>query len=187
MRCLLLCGGNAAGKTTAVSRLEELVQSWPKKQRKRVKFIHADMHIMFRRAGGKGIDNIGKQFKALMKLWTNRKVDTIVIEGVWIYSTVLRCARQAKLLGHPRTLHVAVLAQSVPVGVYHLEMRTLKNGRTFRRDYWDHPDRCDQFSVRYRNAVRNYAHLIDETEEFWIGRDYAQVASVVRWLGRRMV
>ena len=124
-RVLLLGGGNAAGKTTALKAAQQ-------------RYAHRTdwLWLYPDHDGGDLKGKTGDQLKMMMKLWSRRDVIGIAMEGTRIHDTVLRCM---VLNQYPRHLHIGFINQTGEVLVQHLRERCARRGKKFREDYWGGP------------------------------------------------
>jgi len=172
MKCILLTGGNAAGKTAVFRAAKERHVHRPGWQ-----WIDGD------RVNGKSPD----QFKALNRVWVDPSVIGIAIEGVRIYNAVFRCAAFSRV---KRQLWVGLLLQEYEVGRHHIEQRCARSGKRYRAEFWDRggAEVGHLLKDRYLGGVAKFLREhgaragVAEIREFYIDRDYTVLAAVGQWL-----
>jgi len=172
LRIIHFLGGNAAGKSTLV---DDLQQRW--KHLENIAWLHGDGGLF----GGDTAD----QFKTLMRFWSDPLFETIVLEGTRVYSTVFRCAVNARMR---RYLYLGLMLQRYEDGLEHLKMRCARRGKTYRGDFWERGD--DEvghlFHDRYTKGVAKFRRVhpdvsILDAPTFWIDREYRAIADVHKW------
>lgn len=175
MKCVLLTGGNAAGKTTvfrAVQQRHVHFSGW--------RWIYGDHEI-----NGKAPE----QYMALNRVWSDQSVVGIAIEGVRIYNAVFRCAAFSRV---KRQLWVGLLLQEYDAGRYHIQQRCARAGKRYKSEFWDSgaAEVGHLFRDRYLGGVakflREHGARVDvrEVREFYVDRDYVMLATVGQWLDR---
>jgi len=175
----MLMGGNAAGKTTTLRRIQEAHPGagW--------EWWYPDNDQP------PGIKSkLAQQFKILLRGWSS-PYPGLALEGTRVYSQVFQCMVWSTT---PRELYLGLLLQTGPDLVAHLRARCEKKGKKFREDYWvegSGPQKADyEGRRRYWTATHNllaaYPQIQDRVhlETFWVGRDYEGLADVEAWAAK---
>lgn len=153
LRCILLMGGHAAGKTTLEHWGRDRVGTMP--------------GYVWHCEGGNGgraslsTMPVEEAYALGMQQWLDRSIHTLVVEGTRVYGTIFRCAHQAaNLRSYPnvpeRALWVLQLLQTPDVGRAHLQARCAANGKEYRADYWEKDEAEYQFAERHVAALRKF-------------------------------
>jgi hypothetical protein len=173
-RCVLLTGGNAAGKTTALKAAQVRHQGlvgW--------RWIFADHELQ---------GSVSKQFKDLNRVWADESVQGIAIEGVRIYNTVFRCLVASTVR---RALYLGVVLQDYETGRAHIAARCAKAGKEYRGAFWDQGDEAvgHLFHKRYVGGVDKFLRTVGPLRDYvrqvaWFRMDlnYSKLATVSDWL-----
>jgi hypothetical protein len=179
MRAICLTGGNASGKTTVLREAQDhlvtqglIKPAW---------VIYADLDGTYQVKGPE------KVFRTVMRQWVDPTIEILLIEGVRIYSAVLRCLTHQATFGVHRALKAALLLREDAVGAAHIRARCERRGKTYNAAFWDSGKVTDLFSLRYTRAFAAFktqhpAAPLKEVKEFWIGPHYAECADVAAWL-----
>ena len=137
---VVLCGGNAAGKTTLLQSVEADYG-----HRNDIRFVYADVEGDFK-------ERADKQYKAVVESWLGPE-RIIIADGTRIYSKVLIAYQNLVVT---RRLVFVILVQSPEVMKAHLIARCAKRNKKFRDEYWDR-DKCYyEGTLRYTNSVNKF-------------------------------
>lgn len=182
--CVLLTGGNAAGKTTLLQAAQARLVARGVIKPEWV--IFADLNKDFKAKGKKAAPD---QFHAVMRRWVDPTHRVILIEGVRIYSAVLRCLTYGPAVyGVHRGLRAGLLLRENAVGAAHIRARCEKRGKPYNAELWDAGKRVTNLlSGRYVNAfealkTEHPEAALLETQHFWIDKDYEELGQVDAWL-----
>jgi len=143
LRCVLLSGGNAAGKTTLFD--------WGK-----ARVNGARGYVWHSETGGPSLSrlSVAEAYDLALQQWTDPTIHTLVVEGTRVYSTIFKTARDHYDVG--RALWVLQLLQTPDVGRAHLRARCAAKGKKYRSDYWEKEELDYQFAERYEAALRKF-------------------------------
>jgi len=146
LRCILLMGGHAAGKSTLFRWGRERINGTP--------------GYTWHSEGGNG----GRPSLSTLPVkdahdlawreWRDPAITTMVVEGTRSYSTVFKVARDHYDVG--RVLWILQLLQTPDVGRAHMQARCAAKGKEYRADYWEREEAEYHFAERYEAALRKF-------------------------------
>lgn len=173
-RCLLLIGGNAAGKTTAFLAAQAR---------------HAHRHDITWHTADTGPTAVKAtleiQIGMLLPEWEDPRVTVLAIEGMRIYGAIFRIFAQRSAF--PRHLQIGAIRRTAADTYAQVEARCVQKGKGFQAAYWQSHAEYEG-NQRYANAVqkllREHPAIAPRVTaaEFWMDREYQALADVGQWI-----
>ncbi len=159
LRCILLMGGHAGGKSTLFRWGQARIGVHPTFGTTLDEMERARGYRWHSEGGNRGWPSVStlpvKEALALAsKEWTDPSVHTMVVEGTRVYGPVFQVARDHYAVG--RELWVLQLLQTPDVGRAHMRARLAAKGKEYNAAYWDRWEAEYQFAQRYTAAYRKF-------------------------------
>ena len=192
LRCVLISGGNAAGKTSLFVWGRARVGST------------TPGYVWHSEGGGAGAQGAPKlctlpadeALELARQEWADPAVHTMVVEGTRVYSTIFRCALAAPTVR--RELWTLQLLQTPNVGRAQIRARCAARGKEYRASYWESSEAGALFARRYETAhgkflpsARRLGLALGEQLAVWVDQGYTALqdttpASAKAWLARAL-
>lgn len=184
MRCLLLIGGNAAGKSTVLRHIMHDNPSAPwlwcdPDSTSKFKFLQEIVSVELK---------VSKelQIARLSELWKNSRYKGIAITGFRIHSNVLTCGMNLPI----RQFYIGILNQTYEAGITHLKNRCIKSNRTFNSAYWENPKNRRAVESAWSKNIRiveqyrqntEFSKLLVDVREWWMDEHFSDQPKVIEW------
>jgi hypothetical protein len=184
LRCVLLMGGHAGGKSTLFRWGRDRINGTP----------GYTWHSEGGNGGRPSVSTLPvKEALALAsKEWTDLNVHTMVVEGTRVYGPVFQVARDCYDVG--RELWILQLLQTPDVGRAHMRARLAAKGKEYNAAYWDRWEAEYQFAQRYTAAYRKFmwsqggmaSPSLGEQLALWVERGHGNLGPARTWFANAL-